>query len=133
MEAISEKCPEGSLITCTIWTKWDEELDSKFGQVKLRKNFWISYFCDHIKSAQHKQNCVLKACLLEGNQRQIKNIEAPKKRLIQSVIPFAAKNPTTLQIRDCIVGGVSTDMASGTTLSRYEEDVQIISFLKHKS
>ena len=82
---VAEKCPNGSNIKCSICVEWDDERGSNYGLVKLRNNYWIGYFGDHIKSACHKRNCMKKSLHEESVQKQLENNENPKKRKVQSI------------------------------------------------
>ena len=105
-EFVGNKCPNGSLIQWNVWIVWDEDPKSNFGYVKLRNNFWVAYFGDNIKSARHKHNCMRKACHAKGNKRRLERGKKPKKRMKQSLLPFATKKLIPTQVRYRIIGGV---------------------------
>ena len=81
---VAEKCPNGSYIKCSVCVEWDDERGSNC-LVKLRNNYWIGYFWDHIKNAHHKRNCMKKSLHEEYFRKQLENNENPKKRKVQSI------------------------------------------------
>ena len=122
-EFVGNKCPNGSFIQCNVCLVWDEDPKSNFGHVKLRNNFWVAYFGDHIKSARHKRNCMRKACHDEGNKRRLERGKKAKKRMKQSLLPFATKKPTPTQVRARIIGGVCPTLAPGDPKEQEDEDI----------
>ena len=108
---VSEKCSKGSYLVCSVCSKFDVD-ERGFGLVKMRGNFWISYFKDHLRSSRHKNNCQKKALHDAGNKLRSENCQPPNKRLKQSVLPFATRSPNPLQVRDRIVGGVCPTLVS---------------------
>ena len=46
---VGEHCPKGSYLVCSIFSEQDE-YRKKFGNVYLRRNYWLGNFKDHIRS-----------------------------------------------------------------------------------
>ena len=75
---ISKRCKNGTYLECKICSLYDS-IDTKFGRVMLRHNFWHSYFNnDHLKSKRHMKNVALKAKFIEANERRVQNGEGQK-------------------------------------------------------
>ena len=60
-EYVGELYPNGIFICCRVCSECDAE-GRAFGLVKLIGPCWYSYFCDHLKSERHLNNCVRKLC-----------------------------------------------------------------------
>ena len=109
---IKEKCPNGKYITCNVCCIYDYQ-QLGFRKVCMRNRYWRSYFRDHLHSARHKDNCQRKANHEAANRRQISKWEPPQKKMKQSVLSFATREPTCTQVCKRIVGGICPTLASG--------------------
>ena len=111
---ISEKCPSGKYLVCSVCSVFDMD-ERGFGKVRLRNNYWLGYFKDHLNSVRHKQNCAKKAYHEEERKRMVEDGRSPpRKRKKQIVLPFATLNPSDSQVRDRIVSGVCPVVAAGS-------------------
>ena len=78
VDFVGKCCPEGMFMCCKVCCEFDEE-GCGFGLVKMRRPFWYSYFCDHLRSACYKTNCVQKSCYETENAKQSANNKPPQK------------------------------------------------------
>ena len=72
---ISEKCPNGTYIVCSVFSVFDIN-ERKFGLVNMRNNFWLGYYNDYLNRMRHKYNFLNKA-----NKMRRLNFERPQKRM----------------------------------------------------
>ena len=118
---IGEMCHNGTYIVCNVCCDWDDE-GIGFAKVFLQSNYWISYFKDHIKSAQHKTNCSNKARFEEANWWRSQNGHQPQKRLKQTKLNFPSQNSSPQKIGERVAGNVCPIAASGNTKNANEKD-----------
>ena len=121
---ISEKCPNGNFLLCSVCSIYDID-ERKFGLVKMRNYSWLEYIKDHLTSMRHKDNFLKKTNHEEDNKRRRLNDEKPPKLMKKSVLSFASSNPTEKQTQSHIFGGVLPAIASGDTIDlSFHEEIQ---------
>ena len=65
------------------------------------------------KCRRHERNIVTKNLFEEENAKRVQSGMLPNKRKIQNVLSFATKTPSSKQIKNRIIGGVSPSLATG--------------------
>ena len=111
-QQISSKCSDGLYLVCKVCEEWDFERRS-FACVDSCGKFWYGRFTEHLKTKRHENNCLTKAYFDEVNQKRVEDGKAPRKRLKQTVLPFATDDPSPKEIRNRILGGVAPNLATG--------------------
>ena len=106
---VKEKCSEGLFIFCSVCKMYDDDGIS-YAKIMMRNNVWSYRFQEHVCSTRHKDNCLKQAMRREAERR---GQTSRRKRLQQSILPFATSTPSRLQIREQIVGEVPPSIAGG--------------------
>ena len=84
--------------------------------MNMRSPFWVGYFLDHIKSVRHRENFLKKANYEEANKRRLADGSSPRKKLRQSLLSFASKNPSSKKGIDRVLAGMRPCAASNGLL-----------------
>lgn len=128
---MGEKCKNGSYLECNVCSRWDDD-GKNYGFVKMRRNYWIGYFNDHIKSARHGRNCSKKVYHDLANKRRADNGESQEKRLKHSTdISSGTSAPTNANDQDTTLGDVyPITTSSCSSATKEEEENTIMSFFE---
>lgn len=110
---VGKMCPNGKTLECVIFSEWDEEGEC-YSHLRMRDDFWYSYFVDHLGSVRHKSNVAKKNRFEAAKEKRLDEGKSPPRKKRQTILPFATKTPTARQVQERIaVGGVCPIIASG--------------------